>query len=428
MSLALLDELHDSTIHEERTTPSTIEEFITFGLQPEDFVYYCALIQRMQSDLMLQGYHTRYHAQFKRDDIYSNWPAYYELIEFCANKNIIDQSDGTIYRYLSNTIRIDVDSHYYYGWLRYPMDFNEFRLSLERQLSRWWDKSSTYILDTFGNISFSCDENSDISEYYQDGIFNPPRRVRRYDSNTKKSIQLKNSEVRKLFDIAQKEKDRIAKEIAIHEAKMPTDHNVSAIINGFPWIEKLYSLYYQQEIIENVYGLISEAVNTPDIYQFKNSDSLFVFCSSNTCEESNHLLSKMQVEFTFYGKPNKQYFIQRCAHCMRFQISLTDLIDMFDSYGVPCCKIVYSDDGQGDFSDFSPTSIFHDMGYTVNQSAGLSAVRRQSILRNAIETGKATKQQVLTFLMQRMNINGAKIGNETAFNKWKEDYDYIRNL
>lgn len=43
----------------------------------------------------------------------------------------------------------------------------------------------------------------------------------------------------------------------------------------------------------------------------------------------------------FYGKPDKQYTIARCAHCKQFRISLDALIQMFESYGVPRCRIMY---------------------------------------------------------------------------------------
>ena len=78
--------------------------------------------------------------------------------------------------------------------------------------------------------------------------------------------------------------------------------------------------------------------------------------------------------------------------------------------------------------DFEDTSIFYGMGYTVSQTAGLSAVQRQRILKCAIDTGKASKYDVMRFLRQRMNINGMKAGNEIAFQKWKEDYNFIRSL
>lgn len=145
-------------------------------------------------------------------------------------------------------------------------------------------------------------------------------------------------------------------------------------------------------------------------------------------EVSECYLKNMRVDFSFYGKPDKQYTIERCAHCKQFRISLDDLIQMFESYGVPRCRIMYENGTSGDLSGFEDTSIFYDMGYTVSQSAGLSAAQRQRILKCSIDTGKASKYDVMRFLRQRMNINGMKAGNEIAFQKWKEDYDFIRSL
>ena len=68
------------------------------------------------------------------------------------------------------------------------------------------------------------------------------------------------------------------------------------------------------------------------------------------------------------------------------------------------------------------------MGYIASQSTDLSAAQRQRILKCAIDTGKASKYDVMRFLRQRLNINGMKAGNEIAFQKWKEDYDFIRSL
>ena len=250
----------------------------------------------------------------------------------------------------------------------------------------------------------------------------------KYDSESKKLVTLRNVEVQKLYEIARKEKREIEKEVAHHLTQMPSEHDVAAVSAGLPWIKKMHALSDRQEIIESVFEKINEAAGTPEVYKFKDNDVLFVFCNEDTCRMNNHLVSDIRVDFSFHGKPDKQYTIRRCAHCKQFRVSLQELIAMFDDYGVPHGIIVYDDNANGDFSDFAETSIFYDMGYTVNQSVGLSASRRQDILKRAIETGKASKHQVLSFLKQRMNINGMKSGNEIAFRKWQEDYEYIRKL
>lgn len=163
-------------------------------------------------------------------------------------------------------------------------------------------------------------------------------------------------------------------------------------------------------------------------YKFRENDTLFVYLYADKCEEEGHLIIEMDVEFSFYGKANKRYVLKRCAHCQQFHISMAELSAMFQNYGVPRGIIVYEKGGFGENSEFNATSIFHDMGYSVSNSSGLTKAQRQEILKHAIECGVATKQQVLTFLKQRMNINGMKSGNEDAFYKWKADYDYINSL
>lgn len=174
--------------------------------------------------------------------------------------------------------------------------------------------------------------------------------------------------------------------------------------------------------------MFGNAASSPDIYKFRTSDTLVVFCGTDACREENHQLRNMRVDFSFYGKPDKQYTIERCAHCKQFRISLDALIQMFESCGVPRCRIMYENNTSGNLSGFEDTSIFYDMGYTVSQTAGLSAVQRQRILKCAIDTGKVSKYDVMRFLRQRVNINGMKAGNEIAFQKWKDDYNFIRSL
>ena len=432
MSSALFDKIHGDAYLSKRTEPATIEEFVEFGLQPEDYVRYVGLQQKLQSELLLYGF-LRSHTESDQE----GWAkALEELITFCQNKRLIacpdDAPSTSFYSVRAAEFRniklYRWDAEYYHDWLRYPKDPAEFRLSVERKLTLDWDEEDAYITETYGVISFSYDDYTEASDGAHWVESDSPVRIKRYDPDAKKSVTLKNAEVKKLFDIAQKEKHKIEKEIAEHLSQLPAEHDVAAVSVGLSWVKKMYALRDRQEIIESVFDDMSRAVSTPDIYKFKDSDVLFVFCGIDTCAEANHLLSNIKVDFSFYGKPDKQYTIKRCSHCKQFRISLQDLIAMFDSYGVPRGIIIYDDDASGDFSDFAETSILYDMGYTVSQSADLTAAKRQSILKYAIETGKASKYQVLNFLKQRMNINGMKSGNEIAFRKWKEDYEFVRQL
>lgn len=420
MSIGLFDKIHDFAYLCDRTSPATLEDFVEFGLQPEDYVHYVGLQLILQGELITYG-HLKTSRQINESEPF--YPTLEKFISFCREKRLINDIEHEK-SYFLNLFERD-DAEYYHGWLRYPKDSKDFRLAIERKLACFWDEEEAYITETFGLISFVYDDSEDGNHWIDP---DSPLRIMKFNSETHDSVILNNNEVRKLFKLAQKEKLEIENEIEAQLAQMPSEHDPAAVTTGLPWIKKIYELCNRQDIIESVYDSIECATKVPDIYKFKESDTLFVFCGTDTCKEEGHLLSKMRVEFSFYNKPNKRYTIARCAHCMRFQITLQELTAMFESYGIPRAKIVYDDEIGSDFSNFDDTSIFYDMGYTVSQSVGLSAARRQAILEHAIEIGKASKKQVLDFLMRRMNINGMKSGNETAFKKWKDDYEYIRQL
>ena len=44
----LFDTIHDSTLYVDRDFPASAEEFIGFGLNPEDYIHYIALQYRLQ--------------------------------------------------------------------------------------------------------------------------------------------------------------------------------------------------------------------------------------------------------------------------------------------------------------------------------------------------------------------------------------------
>ena len=428
MSWALFDKIHRDAYLCERTEPATIEDFVAFGLQPNDYVRYIGLQQRLQSELMLYGFPKSKTVISPEGISRTTYPATEELLSFCKEKHLIAFDEHFHDNFYFESMLRGVDAAYYHGWLQYPMDPAVFRLLAERKLSTWWDEEDAYISETYGSISFDYDEyteSPDGSRWIDPGS---PIRVKKYDPDTREFVLLKSTEVKKLFTVAQTEKHRIEKAITTHLSQMPTAQDVAAISSGLPWLRKLYELYDRQVIIDSVFERLNKAAGTRDIYKFLDSDTLFVFCGTDTCVESGHHLLDMRVEFSFYRKPDKQYTIKRCAHCKQFRISLADLISMFDNYGISRGRIVYDNDAGGDFSGFAETSILFEMGYTVNQSVGLSAAARQNILKKAIDTGKVSKHQVLSFLKQRININGMKAGNEIALRKWKEDFTFVSQL
>lgn len=404
----LFDLIHDSVIAEERNYPATIEEFVEFGLEQSDYEQYIALQQRLQNELL-------------RRDWEAEKTAANELLSFCNEKQLSLRYDSE-----AGLGLMLCDAEYfaeYNDWLHYPKSNEDFRLAVERKLSCRWDEVDAFLTDLFGAVSFEYDKYSGACV-----DFDSPVRLKKYNLDTECFDYLSSDEVRKMCGRVEKELRKAQKEIEAQLACKPKEHDTNAISAGLPWVKKLYELIGRRDVIEEALSSLEEAAKAPDIYKFKETDTLTVFCDADTCKEEGHLVKPIKVDFAFYTKPNKAYTIERCSHCMQFRMSLTDLSDLFDNYGVPKCRIVYDDEAAGDFDGFSETSVLYNMGYTVSQSVGLSAAKRQSILKSAIDTGKLSKYEVLSFLKQRMNINGMKAGNEIAFRKWHDDYEYIKNL
>lgn len=168
---ALFDTIHDNALSK-RAEPATLEEFVEFGLQPEDYTHYVGLLMRVQGEFMAYGCtlaDTRH-------------PAITELISFCHEKDLIKYDDCCNEAYFcSEMISCSFDADYRHNWLRYPRNPDEFRLAVERRLSRNWDAESAYILDTFGAIEFVYDECYES----QDSILwvkpDSALRIKRYD-------------------------------------------------------------------------------------------------------------------------------------------------------------------------------------------------------------------------------------------------------
>lgn len=413
MFSGLFDRIHDDAYMCTRTSPATVEEFVEFGLTPADYLHYVALMLRLQGELILESI-SESTAE--------------ELMNFCIKKNLVEKD--ALYSNPSHMLGLlhRRDAEYYHGWLRYPKTPEEFRLCVERKLSARWDEESAYLYDNFGNIDFVYDDKNKISDSVEVVDIDSPVRIVRLNLGTCKAEILTRGEVSEIYKLAKRKKDELESKMAKHLAMLPEGESIDAIAKGYPWIKELFALCEQETLFDDIYEKIEKAYSTPDLHKLNESEGITVICDEDSCSKNNHFIFNVRVNLSFYNLPDKIISLRRCADCRKYQILLADFIELTNSYGIPRCHIIYANDRCGDFSRFEVTSIFYDMGYTVSQSVGLSAAKRQAILKCAIDKGKASKSEVLSFLRQRMNINGMKSGNEQAFEKWKADYNYIKQL
>lgn len=414
MAAVLFDEMQSKR---KGTAPcvTTLEDFLDWGLTPDDFAQYIGMMHLLHGSMITSQSSIQYTGDVGE-----------KLIQFCKEKRLMKDSDFS--PSISEALRrIDRgDAEYYYGWFRYPRSDEEFRQIVEWKLSSDYDEVlGDFIYKNFGSISFTYDSIEKSGDLKFVSIDSPVR-IRKYDPSNQSFSVLNHDEVAAIYDLAKEKKESLEKAIAEH-LKIAPPENSKYIKEWCQWCNTLDKLLEEQEHLEDVYDDIETAFSTPDLFKFRDNDAITVICGEDICEHESHFLFDVKVNLSFYGKVDKVVTMRRCANCLQFQMKVEELLELFNDYGVPRCKIRYMG-ACGDFSDFAATSIFYDMGYSVSQPVGLSPEKRQAILKCAIDMGKASKWEVMSFLSQRMNINGMKPGNESAYRKWKEDYEYIRSL
>ena len=98
MMAALFDTIHDNALSK-RAEPATLEEFVEFGLQPEDYTHYVGLLMRVLGEFMAYGCtlaDTRH-------------PAITELISFCHEKDLT-RSIPLVVSFFLNSVSLNIFS------------------------------------------------------------------------------------------------------------------------------------------------------------------------------------------------------------------------------------------------------------------------------------------------------------------------------
>ena len=164
------------------------------------------------------------------------------------------------------------------------------------------------------------------------------------------------------------------------------------------------------------------------VYKFGEEDILFVVCEENVCADNGHLLVPVLVEFEFGNNVKTERKIQYCVSCDQFQMSLNDFKEMQEKFGVPNTLTVFDMQIEDDCDEFTEEEkeAFVDsyvIDYIVSHVLYFSDERRQRILKNAICSEEATKEEVLSFL-QAMMKNNVEVSHE----KLEKDYQYVCTL
>lgn len=115
-----------------------------------------------------------------------------------------------------------------------------------------------------------------------------------------------------------------------------------------------------------------------------------------------------------------------CKGCGQYFVSIVTLEQYKTIYGgiLMECKVSHDfSPTQYSWFDFAPDSILSRCGYTVKE--GVSRDYRQAILRYILETGKATKYEIIEKINSFISLREDQLKYEGACQRWREDIKFV---
>lgn len=115
-----------------------------------------------------------------------------------------------------------------------------------------------------------------------------------------------------------------------------------------------------------------------------------------------------------------------CKGCGQYFVSIVTLEQYKTIYGgiLMECKVTHDfSPTQYSWFDFAPDSVLSRCGYTVKE--GVSRDYRHAILRYILETGKATKYEIIEKINSFISFRENQLKYEGACQRWREDIKYV---
>lgn len=178
-----------------------------------------------------------------------------------------------------------------------------------------------------------------------------------------------------------------------------------------------------------------QIIPPPQAKNIKAEDFL-VRTSSFSCRRNGHKYKEITACVTLIRRNNKIQDVYLpgwyCESCKCYYILENDY-EKLDRMGVIVAK-VYTEKEWRDtqkagrlFSELSPESILHKLGYNVTASQGLSDSTRQETLATAIDFKLMSKREVIDFLTWLINTRSGNYSMQNAVGKWEKDREFVSN-
>ena len=409
---------------EAREEPATKEEFLKAGLSAEDFSDYIAFVKRLYGEYFVASnmVAAKYDPPFSK--LSGLWT---EFTNFCIDRKLILKFAD------SNGNRMPVSSPFeleHFTFIHhYPelpdayhvCTLDEFRLAIEMVLAY---KDDDCYMQMMYDTTISTEETYDM--------------LTRYNISQRKSLPLTKQEVEELIATIEADLRKIEDRIEQHNASTPrpigaveTRHDYLEILKAQEaWIQKRTALDREYSRVSYCYdsvAMIVEDGTHDNIFSHFPDDTLYIHKGQIVCQKHHHRIEQATAVLTDKNGKDIELNVNHCLDCNKFFLDYNIYLRYRERYGTILGNIRmikngdFTDDGY-DLADESPLRL---CGYSVSQKAALSQAERQTIIESCIKNGAMTKEGVIRLLNWFIEVNGAKKGNELAFQKWCRDLDFV---
>ena len=154
--------------------------------------------------------------------------------------------------------------------------------------------------------------------------------------------------------------------------------------------------------------------------------TLFIYKGRVFCHSHNHPLVPSTAIIHDKLDREVELDVEYCPICKRYMLNYTSYQQYRERYGLLIGKLkMISGNGSGGEFDMASESPLKLCGYNVSQSDGLSTAIRHFLLAKIIHDGIMSKLEVIHYLEHFINVNGVKLENALALEKWCEDLDFV---
>lgn len=158
------------------------------------------------------------------------------------------------------------------------------------------------------------------------------------------------------------------------------------------------------------------------------SSVLYIYKGQIRCKREGHEIISATAKL--FGRRDNEIVlnVEYCNRCKKHLLEYSVYEEYRKKYGVIIGNLKMNSSGRanGEY-DLAAESPLKLTGYSVGQKEGYTSKERQYILAQIIYNHIMTKQEVIKYLSYFIKMNGARLGNENAVSKWREDMQFVQN-